>query len=189
MRAERGAAGAGAAAARDRLLDREPERLSRLRQHEDVVRPDLEDALDEAGRRRVGEHEHREVGILLDRALEQVEDAVGVAGAGDDEDVALGAPERPGGRVEALDHADDVDLGIVRERRVDPVGLDAAVDRDEGADSPGHASAPPRGARCCPVRPEPMPSLSRISSPIPVLPAFSQIAPSRYRRFRRLVHP
>ena len=109
MRAERGAPGARAAAARDRLLDREAERLARLRQDEDVVGAGLEDALDEAARRPVGEHEHRQVGILPDGALDQVEDAVGVALAGDDEHVAVGALERARGGVEALDDADDVD--------------------------------------------------------------------------------
>ena len=161
-----------------------PSASARLRQHEDVVGADLEDALDEAVRRPVGEDEHRQVWILADRALEQVEDAVRVALAGDDEHVAVGALERPGCGVEALDDADDVDFAILRQRAERPGLGQAGVEHDEGANRARHATpAPLRGA--LPVtRTFGRPSRGAFRLHFQILVATSAVAPSCYRRFR-----
>ena len=145
--------------------------------------PGLEHASHEAVRGPLAEHEHGPVLVLADGALDQVEHPIRIALAGDDEHVAVGALESPGGRVHALDDADDVDVRILRQRAEDLVVGQAGVEDDEGADGARHVMPRPAARRVA-LLPGASCSPSRFASRLHcgIASAALSAAPSCYRR-------
>ena len=80
------------------------------RQHHDVVGAGCEDAPREAVRRAVREHDDGTARPLGDRVVDQVENRLRLAGAGDHEQVVRGLVEPDPRLVDAGDQADDLDL-------------------------------------------------------------------------------
>ena len=126
-----------------RLLEHEADVRRILRQRQDVVGAGLEDPADEPVRRARRKHDHRPVRALLHRAVDQVERAVRVAGAGDDEEIGRSLLQRRPAVLEAVDDADDLDVGIDGQRRLNSLVVDALVEGDERSDRVAHPRLPP----------------------------------------------
>ena len=122
------------APARDDLLEREPNALGRLGQAHDVVGSHLEEPAQEAVGRRLREDDDRQLRVLARRAADQRERALGVAGARDHEQIGRRLLQRRPALLDAAEEADDLDRGIVRQRRAHGGLVDAVVERDERPD-------------------------------------------------------
>ena len=116
----------------DLLRDPGPAPRRRIGQDHDVVRARLEDAAHEPVGRARAQHHDRPVGVLPHRAVDEVEGAVGVAGADDHEQVR-GVRQRVPGLLQLVDEPHDLQLGGGRQPGRRLVAF-RGVERHDGSD-------------------------------------------------------
>ena len=124
------------------LAEGEEDVLLRLGQRQEVVRSGLENPLHEPVRGSVADDDHRPLWALLDRAVDEEERAIGGVGARHHKQVRRCLLERRPAVLQAVDDADDLDLRIDREDRLERIHVDPLVDRDERSGRVGHCPPP-----------------------------------------------
>jgi hypothetical protein len=134
---------------RDCLLEREQDVPRSLRQRDDVVGARLEHALHKPVRRGLAEDDDGTIGPLLHHAVDEDQRPLGVAVAGDDDQVDLGFLKRGPALLQPVDECDDLDVGALGESVLDRVPIDPGVERDECRDAPAHGR-PPKSRRAWP---------------------------------------
>ena len=128
---------------RDGLLEGECDVLRGARQGENVVCARFEDSTDEPVRLPGHENDHGKIPVLLDRSFDHEEDAVGVARAGDHEEIGRGLLERCPTLFQAVHDPDHLDVDpLAGEGRRQEGVVDSLVDGYERSDGRVHGRPP-----------------------------------------------